>query len=241
MRQESKTEKQLSSTHLLSLRNKTIIAERDKEMKRDITFKNIWNWVCVPYNGNRVLLFVLCLVLAFIVSARVQQKKMTDTFDKGREAGYVAAELAFTKEPETLADGTTIEQVNLEALYVAKVVYGVQDNTRAGQKMTVWCVINRAANKAYPDGVIDVCKQELQWMGYNDENPAIKRIYDLCYEELVYWHSGGLAPMSPDFVFLSWTPAEITLRTDFEEKNHCKYFYESDWEEFEASRNGVNT
>lgn len=205
-------------------------------MKRDITFKHVWNWACVPKHGGSIMLIILCLVLASIVSARVQQKEIADTYEKGHEAGYVAAGLAFTKEPEVLADGTTLEQVNLEAQYVAKVVYGVQDNTRAGQKLTVWCVINRAVNKAYPATVIDVCKQELQWMGYSEENPTIKSIYDLCYEELVYWHNGGLVPMSPDFVFLSWMPDEITLRTDFQEKNHCKYFYESDWNEFEEAR-----
>lgn len=202
---------------------------------KEITFKYVWNWAC--RNTFTILLVFLTIVLSFIVSGRVQQKKIADTYDKGIEAGYVAAELAFTNvtvEPTTLADGTTFEQVQIEAQYAARVLYGVQDNTRAGLKLTTWCIINRAQNKAYPNNVVDVCKQELQWMGYSDENQVIKNLYDICYEELVYWHNGGPVPMSSDYVFLAWTPDEIILRTDYMGKNRCKYFDEVDWAEFEG-------
>lgn len=147
--------------------------------------------------------------------------------------------LAAVIEPETLADGTSFEAVQREAEQAAKVVYGVaRDNSRAGKKLTAWCVICRVGNSMYDGSIEDVCSQEAQWMGYSEDNPILRSIYDLCYEELVYWHNGGYLPMEPDFVFLKWTPEEIVLRTDYLGQGNCHYFYEDDWAAFEAARNG---
>ena len=210
--------------------------------------KNTWNYFCK--HQKKVAMSVLIWAVIILAAVLVQKYSVAKAYDRGHADGAAEAETAIytqlayeeqqraaqTTPPPTLEDGTSYEQLKKESEYAAKVVYGVQDNTKAGKKNTVWCIINRVGDYRYASNVVDVCNQELQWMGYVESNPVIQSLYDLCYEELEYWHNGGILPMSTDFVFLGWSKNEITLRTDFEEKGNCHYWYESDWEAFEQAR-----
>lgn len=102
-----------------------------------------------------------------------------------------------------------------DAKMIAKVLYGVKGNNENDLRTLVWCVLNRVDNKGYPGTVAEVVAQDRQWMGYSDSNPVLDDLYNLALGELDIWY-GGIRPCSPDFVFMNWTPSEITLRDTFE-------------------------
>ena len=102
-----------------------------------------------------------------------------------------------------------------DAKLIAKVLYGVRSNNEKDLRTLVWCVLNRVDNKNYPATVAEVVNQDRQWMGYSEDNPVLNDLFNLAYGELEIWY-GGIRPCSPDFVFMNWTPSEITLRDTFE-------------------------
>lgn len=102
-----------------------------------------------------------------------------------------------------------------DAKSIAKVLYGVKGNNENDLRTLVWCVLNRVDNKGYPGTVAEVVAQDRQWMGYSDSNPVLDDLFNLALGELDIWY-GGIRPCSPDFVFMNWTPSEITLRDTFE-------------------------
>ena len=102
-----------------------------------------------------------------------------------------------------------------DAKTIAKVLYGVKGNNENDLRTLVWCVLNRVDNKDYPGTVAEVVAQDRQWMGYSDSNPVLDDLYNLALGELDIWY-GGIRPCAPDFVFMNWTPSEITLRDTFE-------------------------
>ena len=88
----------------------------------------------------------------------------------------------------------------------------------------MWCIINRTESSLFPDSIVEVCKQPVQWMGYADDNPVIRDLYDLADEVLSGWRSGGYRIISPDYLYMSWSSDEIVLRTTFEETARTHYW-----------------
>lgn len=176
-----------------------------------------------------ILVFILCTV-----TNAGTRKKVTQELTAHYEA--VIADLKKDYETEFIkAYGLNEEperdlRIEEEAKWVAKVLYGTaNNNSEAGQRMTVWCIINRVENGQYPDTIKDVCEQKSQWMQYSDKNPVVKNLLNIAYEELYKWHCTDVRPMSPSFVFLGWSSNSITLRNTFEEEKSTVYFKESDW------------
>jgi hypothetical protein len=64
-----------------------------------------------------------------------------------------------------------------EAQAVAKVLYGVKDNSEEDLKTYVWCVLNRVDSADYPDTLADVIGQPKQWMRYSEDNPVLENLY----------------------------------------------------------------
>lgn len=121
--------------------------------------------------------------------------------------------------------GGDITQIELEAEYVAKVIYGTARNhAESDMKAVVWCILNRVEHHSHPNTVVEVCEQPKQWMGYSSENPVLTDFYDLALAELKTWHSGGHRPMSKDYIYLSWSSKEILLRDTFEENKSTNYW-----------------
>ena len=121
--------------------------------------------------------------------------------------------------------GGDITQIELEAEYIAKVIYGTaRDHSVSDQKAVIWCILNRVEHYAHPDNVQGVCEQPKQWMGYSSDNPVLTELYDLALAELKTWHSGGHRPMSNDYIYLSWSSKEIILRDTFEENKNTHYW-----------------
>lgn len=122
-----------------------------------------------------------------------------------------------------------VAQINREADLLARMLYPFRDNTDEGLKSAVWCVLCRVQNSRYPDTVAEVIYQKDQWMAFDDEAPIVQRLRDIAVEQLRIYYSGSALPMSPEYVFMSWSSSEITLRSTFDGKGGCHYWYESDW------------
>jgi hypothetical protein len=121
--------------------------------------------------------------------------------------------------------GGDVDQIEREAEYIAKVIYGTARNHAASdQKAVVWCILNRVEHHSHPDTVAEVCEQPKQWMGYSSENPILADIYDLALAELKIWHGDGHRPLSNEYIYLSWSSKEIILRDTFEETKNTNYW-----------------
>ena len=121
--------------------------------------------------------------------------------------------------------GGNVSEIEKEAEYISKVVYGTAKNHSLNdQKAVVWCILNRVESSGYPDTVQGVCEQPKQWMGYSEDNPVMESIYNMVLEILKAWHNNGHRPMGKEFVFLSWSSKEIILRDTFEENKGTRYW-----------------
>ena len=121
--------------------------------------------------------------------------------------------------------GGDITQIELEAEYIAKVIYGTAKNhSDSDKRAVVWCVLNRVEHYSHPNTVAEVCEQPKQWMGYSSDNPVLTELYDLALAELKTWHNDGHRPMSSDYIYLSWSSKEIILRDTFEENKNTHYW-----------------
>jgi hypothetical protein len=123
--------------------------------------------------------------------------------------------------------GGDVSQIELEAEYIAKVLYGyytVANHAVSDFRAIVWCIINRVEHYSHPDTVAEVCDQPNQWMGYSVNNPVLQDLYDIALTELKIWHNGGHRPMNNSYVFLTWSSSEILLRDTFEEGRNTNYW-----------------
>lgn len=165
-----------------------------------------------------VVFTLYTILLSAMVSHRTEKRvraEMTAQF----EQEMIAAENA-RKEAESAARFLTGEaslaaQMRTEATDIAKVLYAVRNNSKDDKITNVWCILNRVDNKAYPDSVEEVCKQPQQWMGYSEDNPVLDDLFQLAYSQLEIWH-GGTRPVSDDYIYLAWSPSEITIRDSWE-------------------------
>lgn len=119
---------------------------------------------------------------------------------------------------------TPEELIKSEAEYIAKVLYGTaQNNTERDQRTVVWCILNRVDNTAYPNTIKEVCEQPSQWMGYSDKNPVLVSLYEIAMKELETWHN-NYRPVSADYVYMSWSSREITLRDTYGKTAGTRYW-----------------
>lgn len=183
-----------------------------------------------------VLVYILSIVITMMTTAVYQRTKYEARIAEmatihEEEMVSLRAELEEKYESQ-IAElekyyeyGGDISQIELEAEYIAKVIYGTaRDHSDADKKAVVWCIFNRVEHYGHPDTVQGVCEQPKQWMGYSSENPVLADIYDLALAELKNWHSGGHRPMSNDYIYLSWSSDEILLRDTFEENKNTRYW-----------------
>ena len=121
--------------------------------------------------------------------------------------------------------GGDVDLIELEAEYIAKVIYGTARNhSDNDKKAVVWCILNRVEHYAHPNNVAEVCEQPKQWMGYSSNNPVLTDNYDLALAELKIWHGEGHRPISNEYIYLSWSSSEIMLRDTFEETRDTHYW-----------------
>ena len=119
---------------------------------------------------------------------------------------------------------TPEKELQEEAEYLAKLLYGTAlNNSAQDQRTVVWCALNRVDHPSYPNTVKEVCEQPHQWMGYSDDNPVLDELYNIAMTELITWHD-NYRPTRYDYVYMSWSSKEIVLRNTYEKTNNTKYW-----------------
>lgn len=178
-------------------------------------------------------LIIAIAMMATAVSQRVKYEGQIDELTVAHEEELAALRTELEEKYESqLADleqyyeyGGDVTQIEQEAEYIAKVIYGTARNhADSDKRAVVWCILNRVEHYAHPNTVTEVCEQPKQWMGYSSENPVLADIYDLALTELKTWYSGGHRPMSNDYIYLTWSSKEILLRDTFEENKNTNYW-----------------
>lgn len=183
-----------------------------------------------------IIIYVLIIALAIMITAisqRAKYEKQIKEINANHEAemeslrdelyeNYVSQMAELERYYEY---GGDVTQIELEAEYIAKVIYGTARNhADSDKKAVVWCILNRVEHYSHPNTVAEVCEQPKQWMGYSSDNPVLDDIYDLALAELKTWHNGGHRPMSNEYIYLSWSSKEIILRDAFEENKNTNYW-----------------
>ena len=186
---------------------------------------------------QRLAVYVLILVIAIMItsiSQRVKYENKIKELNELHQEDLIALRIELRDEYESeIAEiekyyeyGGDVEQIELEAEWIARVMYGMYrpEHKDSDLRAIVWCILNRVDNKAYPSEVQAVCQQKSQWMGYSDDNPVIAKMYDIALAELKKWHGDAVRPMSADYVYLTWSSKEILLRDTFAENRNTNYW-----------------
>lgn len=175
--------------------------------------------------GASYMLVILVFVLVFLAGARTGQKKALATYNQWFEEYKAEQELA---AQEALAaqqeNDPYLVQLKQEAEMVARVLYGVKDNSTDDLKTYCWCIFNRVDNSVYPSTVQDVIAQPQQWMRYDPSNPVLENLYQIAYEQLDEWYTNTHRPVSSDYVFMNWSTSSIVLRDNFYEGSGTHYW-----------------
>ena len=179
-----------------------------------------------------VLIFAI-VIMTPVVSQRVKYEKQIAEINANHEAEIVALreelQNGYKSKVAELEQyyeyGGDVAQIEREAEYIAKVIYGTARNhVDSDKKAVVWCILNRVEHYAHPNTIAEVCEQPKQWMGYSSDNPVLTENYDLALAELKIWYNDGHRPMSSDYIYLSWSSKEILLRDTFEENKNTHYW-----------------
>ena len=163
-----------------------------------------------------VLLAVGALTIWTLGAFRFAQKKALDTY-RGWVEEYKIERLAVD---QANADADPYQrQLDAEAEMLARVLYGVKDNSTDDLRTYCWCVFNRVDNALYPDTLAEVIAQPKQWMRYSPENPVLEDLYQIARAELDAWHTGTTRPCSAEYIYMTWSPSRIVLRDTWEENS----------------------
>ena len=169
--------------------------------------------------GAIVLLAVLVLTVWTLAAFRYAQKKALETY-RGWYEEYKVERLAI----DTVNADPAERKLDAEAEMLARVLYGVKDNSTDDLKTMCWCVFNRVDNPAFPDTLDAVIAQPQQWMRYDVGNPVLESLFQIAREQLVIWREGGHRPVSADYVYMSWTAQDIVLRDAWMEGRNTRYW-----------------
>ena len=191
--------------------------------------------VAEAMKNNKQLTWFLCwiakwvlLILAFflytIVVARAAGVKAERKYEAWQER-YVSDFLA---QEEAKREGMPVDpyeaQLDAEAQNLARVLYGVKNNSSDDLKTYCWCVFNRVDSPDYPGTLDEVIEQPKQWMRYSPDSPVLEDLYQIAREQLDNWHTGTTRPCSAEFVFMNWTQSKIVLRDRWEEGSQTSYW-----------------
>lgn len=173
-------------------------------------------------------LFLIANALCILIVWNVATNRATRIAEQKSHAWYEAELQAYKDEQEALRiaalQAPDVLMVERESKAIAKVLYGVRNNSTDDLKTCVWCILNRVDSTMYPDTVEEVIAQPKQWMGYREDNPVLEDLYQLAHETLVQWYNGDRRPVSADYVYLNWTPSEIVLRDNWEDGSRTHYW-----------------
>ena len=174
--------------------------------------------------AGKYALIVLGMILYTILIARGAQAKAEKRYEEWKDRWvneYLdqqdAARMGIPPDPKELLR----EQ---QATALARVLYGVKDNSEQDLRTMCWCVFNRVDSPDYPDTLEEVIAQPQQWMRYDPESPVIDSLYKIAEQELDAWQNGKTRPITSDFVYMNWTPSQIKLRNAWKDGSTTDYW-----------------
>lgn len=178
----------------------------------------------VGYIGKWILLFLFFILYTLLIArgAEAKAERKYEAWKLRFADSYTAQQLA-AAEADRLTDPWEI-QLDAESQMLARVLYGIKDNSSDDLKTYCWCVFNRVDNKDYPDTLEEVINQPQQWMRYDAENPVLEELYQIAREQLEAWHNGDRRPVSSEYVFMNWTPSDLCLRNNWTEGSGTRYW-----------------
>lgn len=181
--------------------------------------------------AGKYALVVLATVLWTVLVARGAQAKEARKYESWKErfvSDYIAqqeaARIGIPPDPKEL-----LREQQAQAL--ARVLYGVKDNSEQDLRTACWCVFNRVDSPDYPDTLEEVIAQPDQWMRYDPDNPVIDSLYRIAEQELDAWQNGKTRPITPDFVYMTWSPTVIKLRNAWNDGFKTDYWRYGQWAE----------
>lgn len=175
--------------------------------------------------GQRYLLATLVVILLMVITARVATQDAPQRIELATVAQTIVDEQEAAEAAKAAEIAAAEARQKEEAEYIARVIYGMaRCHATQHQETVVWCILNRVDDTRYPDDVIEVCRQEAQWVGYSDDNPVIESYYQMARRMLTEWRNGGHRPMAPDYVFAERTADSIILRSTYEITSRTRYY-----------------
>lgn len=175
-----------------------------------------------------ILIVVVAVMMTFLCERTKYEKQIEEiNANYEEEINSIRAdyEARVAELEQYYGYGRDVSQIELEAEYIAKVIYGTAKNhADSDKRAVVWCILNRVEHHSHPNTIAGVCEQPKQWMGYSNDNPVLTENYDLALAELKTWYSGGHRPMGNEYIYLSWSSKEIILRDTFEENRNTNYW-----------------
>lgn len=175
-----------------------------------------------------ILIIVVAVMMTFLCQRAKYENQIAEinaSHEEEIESIRADYEARATELEQYYGYGRDVEQIELEAEYIAKVLYGTARNhADSDKRAVVWCILNRVEHYSHPNTIAEVCEQPKQWMGYSNDNPVLTELYDLALAELKIWYSGDHRPMSNEYIYLSWSSKEIILRNTFEENKSTRYW-----------------
>ena len=118
-------------------------------------------------------------------------------------------------------------QYKAEAEAIARVLYGIRENSEQDLRTYIWCILNRVDNPSseFDNTLTEVIGKPSQWMFYDPSSPVVESLYHIAYEEVLRWHEDH-RPCSCDFVYAEWSYDDIVLRNTWEyNKNTETWWY----------------
>lgn len=174
--------------------------------------------------AGKYVLIVLGVILYTVLIARAAQAKAAKSFEAW-QARYVTE---FLDQRDAAAAGMPVDPyeatLQAESEDLARVLYGVKDNSTDDLRTLCWCVFNRVDSPEFANSIAEVVAQDKQWMGYASDNPVLESLYKLAREELLKWREGAVRPCGTDYVYMQWSPTEIVLRNTWVNSSMTRYW-----------------
>lgn len=182
-----------------------------------------------------ILLCVVIALTATVIQSAKDKAKYTAMMEAQRaelvaeyEAQIAEIVIEYQDQIGTITyeyeHGTSKNEIEKEAEFIAKVLYGTAaSHNSICQRTAVWCILNRVDHNSFPDSVQEVCQQPSQWIGYSDDNPILDSLYEIAMAELTIWHNGR-RPVNEDYVYMSWTSNDIQLRNTYKQTANTRYW-----------------
>lgn len=171
--------------------------------------KDVWNAICRRQNRQKVAMVMVVVLSMSLILTGVRRIK---EWRHEKTLVVQAAAEEIVEEPVAEPEPAIPQQYIDEAEAVARVLYGVRDNSLRDQRTYVWCIFNRvdSPRREFASTLTEVIGKPDQWMFYSESNPVLESQYQLALAEVIIWHEGH-RPVSCDWVFAVWSSNKIYL------------------------------